>query len=241
MIFFTGDVHGSIDIEKIKNFASYKGAQLNKSDVLIVAGDMGILWDAQETKRERTLIEWYNSLPFTVAFVDGNHENHDRLEKLWTATKWGADVGVVSFSLFHLRRGRVYEIDGKKIFTFGGGFSIDKANRQEYISWWRQELPSMKEMRLGSTWLQERTDGNIDYVVTHTGPREVVKRITNSFAMKFKDAEEEYEMQEFLQDVAHNINFKLWVFGHFHFETILLDGKFRCLYNSIIDENGEIA
>lgn len=241
MIFFAGDVHGTIDIEKIKIFSQDKGKNLTKQDVLIVLGDMGVIWDAQETRRERTLINWYNELPFTVVFVDGNHENHDRLEQLPTAEKWGADVGVVSYSLFHLRRGRVYEIGGKKIFAFGGGFSIDKASRQEYISWWKQELPSMKEMKLGSTWLQEKTDGNIDFVVTHTGPREVVKRITNSFTMKYKDASEEYELQEFLQDVAHNINFKMWVFGHFHFETVLLDGKFRCLYNSIIDENGEFV
>ena len=41
---------------------------------------------------------------------------------------FGGQVGVLNESIFHLKRGYVYTIGEKKIFTFGGGYSIDKGH-----------------------------------------------------------------------------------------------------------------
>ncbi len=231
MIFVTGDSHGNIDIAKIINFAKGDGKDLTKNDFLIIAGDFGVLWDASLTKRERKVIQVYNNFPFTTLFIDGNHENHDRLKQLPTEEKFGSDVGVVSDSIFHLRRGRIYEIDGKKIWTMGGGFSVDKARRLEFISWWRQELPTLKEFMLGIKNLEE-VGKEVDFIITHVPPRESFKFLMTIFDLSYKNAREEWEFQEYLQDVAHEVKFKKWFFGHLH-EDHDLDKNFVSLYNVV--------
>lgn len=240
-IFFTGDVHGHIDIGKIDAFAQSRGKNLTKQDVLIVAGDMGILWDASQTPAEKQLIDWYTELPFTVAFIDGNHENHDRLDVLSTSTKWGRDVGVISYSVFHLRRGRVYTINDKKIWTMGGGYSIDKMRRREYLSWWRQELPSLLDCHEGKQSL-DAVENEVDYIVTHAPPRVAFEAMNtpDPFGGKFayKDSKEELPLQMYLQEIAGTTKFKRWFFGHLHDDIDLFDKTMLCLYDRVVDEEG---
>ena len=64
-------------------------------------------------------------MPFTIAFVCGNHDNHNRLQKLKKIEMFGAPVGKVAENIFYLRRGEIYAIEGKKFFTFGGALSRD--------------------------------------------------------------------------------------------------------------------
>lgn len=231
MIFVTGDSHGNYSIAKIENFAKGEGKNLTKNDFLIIAGDFGVLWDASLTKKEKKAIQHYNDFPFTTLFLDGNHDNHDRLERLPTEKKFGSDVGVVSDSIFHLRRGRIYEIDGKKIWTMGGGYSIDKATRAEFISWWRQELPSMKEMMQGVESLK-KVKKEVDFIITHTAPKAVFETLNKMVDIEYKNAREEWEFQEYLQDIAHEVKFEKWFFGHFHCD-IEIDKNFIVLYNVV--------
>lgn len=233
MIFVTGDTHGTIDFNKVRRFAESEGKNLTKNDFLIVAGDFGVIWDASNTKYEKKIINSYNDLPFTTLFIDGNHENHDRLEKLSTEEKFGADVGVVSESIFHLRRGRIYNIDGQKIWTFGGGYSVDKESRQEFLSWWKQELPTIKEMNKG---FQALEGSEIDFIITHAAPRDVFESMLrrNRFQLLHKNAREEVEFQLYLQYVANNSKFKHWFFGHYHLDIEEFEDKFVGLYNRVI-------
>lgn len=239
-LFFTGDVHGHIDIGKIQAFAEGPGKNLTKQDVLIVAGDMGVLWSASQTLAEKQLIDWYTSLPFTVAFIDGNHENHDRLDTLSTATKWGRDVGVISYSLFHLRRGRVYTINDSKIWTMGGGYSIDKFQRKEFLSWWRQELPSLLDSHEGKQSL-DAAGRQVDYIVTHAPPRAAFEamNVSNRFNKTvYRDLKEELPLQMYLQEIAETTKFTRWFFGHLHEDIDLFDKTMLCLYERVVDQEG---
>lgn len=71
-IFVTGDTHVRHDIQKLEkeNFAA--GETLCKDDILIICGDAGIVWLDEEKDRE--LIAWYDSRPWTTVYCDGNHE-----------------------------------------------------------------------------------------------------------------------------------------------------------------------
>lgn len=237
-LFFTGDTHGALDIEKIEVFKAGAGSNLTKQDILIVTGDTGALLEDSETKSERYLIDWYTSLPFTVAFVDGDYDNHKRLDSLPTATKWGNDVGVLSYSLFHLRRGRAYTINDKHIWTMGGGYPFSKRyrcpNKSRSI-----ELPSQLDYGRG---LEELGNNVFDYIVTHTAPRLVFEQINEEVAIsdqaKYNDLKREIKLQTYLSIVAQTTTFKRWFFGHFHSDTDYLRGKYYCLYNKIVDEKG---
>ena len=145
MIYVTGDTHGEHDFFKLWFFALHN-KDLTKDDYVIIAGDFGGLWEEKTLQKD---LDRFSELPFTVLFVDGNHENFD-LINAYPVVQWkGGKVRKIRDDILHLTRGQVFEIDGKKIFTFGGGTSVDKWMRQEGVSWWKQELPTYDDQEEG--------------------------------------------------------------------------------------------
>lgn len=82
-VYVTGDIHGGVDMQKLRDWEL--GDSLTGDDYLIVAGDFGFPWDF--SAEECTDIAWLESRPYTVLFVDGNHERFDhwaeRPMELW--------------------------------------------------------------------------------------------------------------------------------------------------------------
>lgn len=213
-IFVTGDKHGDIDFTTLSSKHFPEGKELTKDDYVIVLGDFGILWSNVPDNKERYLTKWYNEKPWTTLFVDGNHENHWRIANLKTEEKFGADVGKVTDSIYHLRRGRVYVIGGKKFFCFGGAFSIDKASRFPGISWWPEEVASQVEMDEGLTRLGKH-DNKVDYILAHTCPDKFLNVLgLPGLRGKFNDPTCKY-----LSHVALITEFKRMYCGHFHINT----------------------
>ena len=241
MIYLTGDTHIPHDIHKQSN--SQWGDQMNmtKDDHLIVCGDFGLLFNYRETEKsvdgcpedncwDKEELYWYNWLndrKFTTLFVDGNHENFDRLEK-YPVTEWnGGKVRKISDSIIQLMRGQVYRIGSKTVFTMGGARSTDRgpATGTEKIDdhkiWWRRELPSEKEYEEALRNLS-RHDNKIDYIVTHEAPGDVLMS-------KFFDL---YELPGFLLDIKEKVEYKRWYCGHHHEDTEY--GRVRLLYDDVI-------
>ena len=136
MIYVTGDTHRT-DLDRFVHFCR-EHPGLSKRDYMIVTGDFGGVF-FRETLEED--LQRFSDLPFTVLFVDGNHENFDLLNgypvELWK----GGKVHRVRPDVIHLMRGQVFELEGKTFFTFGGATSVDRARRVEGETWWRQESP----------------------------------------------------------------------------------------------------
>ena len=72
MIYITGDTHGEYDafLNRIYQYP------VSKDDIVIVCGDFGFVWD---TPYHRYFLAKLTAEPFTIAFVDGNHEDFDLL------------------------------------------------------------------------------------------------------------------------------------------------------------------
>ena len=221
MIYITGDTHIPIDISKLnsKNFSKQK--QLKKDDYLIICGDFGGVWD--NGKEELYWRKWLEQKSFTTLFVDGNHENFDLLEGFETVDAFGSRVGRISDSIYHLKRGHIYTVDNKRIFTFGGASSHDRGYRQEGISWWRQEMPSLEEMQKGLSSLLE-CNNEVDLIITHSAPTSVQRKINPAFS---SDA-----LTDYLEEIKNTISFDSWYFGHYHTDTVV-DGRFYCMYEKI--------
>jgi len=198
-IFITGDLHGSLDIDKLNTKHFPKQKSLTKDDYLIILGDFGLIWDVNESgKNEKHWVDWLNSRTYTTIVVPGNHENYDRMEQLPEVDMFGGKVLKYTDSIFILKRGAVYTIGGKTFFTIGGAFSIDKNIRKSHISWWEQEIPSYQEFNNGITSI-EGCNYKVDYVITHTLPNTVldeymqyckdseVSRVLNQFSSEMTD------------------------------------------------------
>lgn len=59
----------------INNRNFKKGKNLTKNDYLRITGDFGFVWDGSKT--DEYWLNWLNKKPYTVLFVDGNHENFE--------------------------------------------------------------------------------------------------------------------------------------------------------------------
>ncbi len=248
MIYFTGDIHGSVDIRKLNpNNLRCLGITLNKDDHLILLGDIGLPFYPTDTvKGSPTYGEyrfWTRFLAWkkcTILFVDGNHDNHD----FWReqpVTEWhGGRVHRHPHipNALHLMRGEIYDdVDGKSIFSFGGAASHDVEpvyigsqcvwkGRKEGISWWRHETADESETENARRNLA-RHDNRVDCIVTHTPPFSVVNEF---FPQK---AVEKDTTAKFLDTVLADVQYDMWLCGHIHTEYIISEMKLVGLYNDI--------
>ena len=89
-------------------------------------GDFGGVWNKDEENNMETMVlDWLECKSFTTLFVDGNHENFDCLYAYPVEMWRGGKIHRIRPSVIHLMRGQVFELAGKKIFTFGGASSHD--------------------------------------------------------------------------------------------------------------------
>lgn len=249
MIYITGDCHG--DWTKFSSSAFPEQKEMTKEDFVIVCGDFG-LW--HDDKTERWWFKWFEKKNFTILFVDGNHENFDRLySEFKTVDFYGGKAHKIRENIYHLIRGYVFNICGKKIFTFGGAASHDIQNgildqknypdrnalikdydartqrgemlRINHISWWKQEMPSYEEMDFGIKTLKDNQN-NVDFIVSHCAPSHIAASIA---AGKYKPD----MLTDYFETISQTVNFKKWFFGHYH-NDMAVDDKFILLYDQII-------
>ena len=130
MVYVTGDMHGDAS-----RFSDPRLKKLKKGDTLLVCGDFGFLWNG--SKAEQKLLKQIGSKKYNVCFLDGTHENFELL-KSYDVIEWnGGKARQIYKNLYHLMRGQIYEIEGLKIFTMGGGESPDIDIRFDNDSWSR--------------------------------------------------------------------------------------------------------
>ena len=70
MIYATGDLHGNSLRFQPQYFPEQ--SEMTKDDYMIVCGDFGCVWNGD--KSDDPQLDRLEALPFTVLFVDGNHE-----------------------------------------------------------------------------------------------------------------------------------------------------------------------
>lgn len=221
-LFFTGDTHGwNEDTAKLwqKPF-SQVSKNMTKDDVVLVLGDFGWCFCATahggEYSTERSMLNYLEKLPFTLLFIDGNHENFHRLYQYPEAEAYGGKVGVLRPHVLHLKqRGHVYDICGYKCWCFGGAPSIDKYARQENISWWPQENPTTEEYEYGLEQL-EKVGWKVDFALTHDAPNCLLPALTEGNGFGRLSAAVDHTINNYFQHVAEKLKFKRWYFGHHH-------------------------
>lgn len=249
MIFCTGDCHAEFNKFSTKNFPEQK--ELSREDFVIVCGDFGIWHD---TPKERYWLDWLNEKPFTTLFVDGNHENFDRLygDEFPIVDFHGGKAHKVRDNIYHLMRGYVFDLCGKKFFAFGGASSHDIADgildqadfdteeafestyhrwwrqgrmfRVKHFSWWEEELPNQAEMDFGEQTLKAN-DYAVDYVISHCLPQDA------AVLMGFCSADRlTMYFNKLLQD---GLQFQAWYAGHYHVNKKIMS-KFQVLYEDIV-------
>lgn len=249
MIYVTGDCHADWTRFSRNSFPEQK--EMTRDDYVIVCGDFGIWHDNEE---ERYWLNWLSEKNFTLLFVDGNHENFDRLnsDEFEVVDFHGGKAHKIRENIYHLIRGHVFELCGKKIFAFGGASSHDiddgildeadfenhydfikmvkiwrdrrKRFRINHLSWWKEELPSQEEMDFGEQSLSN-VNYKVDYVITHCLPQEIAS------VASFRESD---ILTIYLNKLLYNgLKFDSWWAGHYHLNDRIM-GKFNILYEDIV-------
>lgn len=228
MVYVTGDMHGDESRLHTKELK-----KLNKGDTLIVCGDFGFVWDG--SPKEKKLLEQLGSRKYTIAFLDGTHENYDLLNK-YRMTVWnGGRVHRISGSLLHLMRGQIFTIEGETYFTFGGGESREKEMRTEHKTWWREELPTIQEMAEGAENIDE-AGCQVDYILTHEPP----SLVKSALLLRAGEADRVNKLNGYLEQLNRECKFKHWYFGSMH-EDRIVTRSHTSLYYDIIPVGMPIA
>lgn len=248
-IWITGDTHANFERFSKNIFPEQK--EMTKNDVVIVCGDFGGIWHQEgQTKMEDWWLDWLDNKPFMTVFVDGNHENFDRLYK-FPVKEWnGGKVHEIRPSVLHLMRGEVFTIEGKKFFAFGGASShdisdgiinyedpdwkhkakeLDEQGKYMYrikgLSWWEQELPTGEEMQNGEDNLKKH-DKKVDFIITHSPSASTIALLGHGLY-------EQDILTAYLEDIKCNTKYTRMFSGHMHINK-QINEKDIILYEQIV-------
>jgi len=222
MICITGDTHG--DVSRFISIQNQYG--LTEKDTLIVAGDFGCIFG--HPIRDEEKLDALANLPFTILFLDGNHECFPKIyaypEERWN----GGRVHRIRPNILHLMRGQVFEIDGVSIFTMGGGYSIDKMYRISGISWWEEEMPNDAEYAEARENLKK--NGNaVDIIISHAAPDEAMQMFVQTGQISHRYIQE-MELNLFLEEVRQTIR-HCHYFGHMHIDQQISENMTALYYD----------
>lgn len=176
-----------------------------------------------------------NMVKAQILFVDGNHENFAMLSKLSKIEMFGSVVGLDEDTGFiHLLRGHEYEIDMKKFFVFGGGHSIDGMLRSKGVSHWIEEIPSIEEIEYAENIIKK--NNKYDFVLTHVAPYSILEQmyadeILNLDILYNPFMKIDTTVEKILNRFKEKLNFKKWIFGHYHKDCSFF-GKFYGLWDN---------
>ena len=251
-ILLSGDFHNDacgelLYLTKDYLLEQYGRKQFKEIKYHIILGDGGFLWPGREAK-DIINFKALSERPFPILCIFGNHE-----PVLGRSDLPEIDIGIGEKVILvneekpfvaYLKRGKVYHIENKKFLALGGALSIDKDYREPNFSWWKNEYWSKKEKSDVFALLEK--DNNFDYVLSHTGPNSINKKIfyylPGIHLAKYQD-----EVAALNDRIDRKINFKQWFCAHWHEIYYYFDEKrkrgYQYLYKqtALISENEIMA
>lgn len=259
-LFVVGDLHGGEEGEL--NFLDKnkfpEQETLTKEDIVFQLGDFGLMWYYPECVdlygKDIHKANLLADKKFTTFVVPGNHENYDLINELPEIEMFGGKVfewKLRKNSIFFAKRGEIYTINDKKIFTFSGATSAYESNRFTMEDFLSQNKFKKKKYRYGqlvkvvsekvkkkeiSLWPQEAATeeekefaldnlanlkNKVDLILSHTGPIEVIEEMIHK--TDFTKEKFEDPVANFLSEINNIAEFKEWHFGHLHVNRKLVD------------------
>jgi len=225
LVYVTGDTHSYIDVDKITPSRWIDGRNLTKNDYLIICGDFGFIWN--ESWIDQWWLKWFERQPWTTLFVVGNHDNFSLIEKYPIVDFLGGKAHKINDSVYNLKIGEMFTIEGKRFFCFGKAQSHDKWHRTKGVDWWEEEMPSEQEYIHGLDTL-DRYGCQCDYIITHCAPDSVVDALS-------KGEYEHDKLTNYFEVMQDRVKFDTWFFGHYHMDKHFTVNRrnYECLYQKV--------
>ena len=128
-IAFAGDWHeNAVYAQRAIRYARKQNA-----DVLVHLGDFGYSFSDHFVN---TVTRDLGRAGMPLLFVDGNHEDHPKLNQYPVEAN---GLRKVTDRVWHLPRGFRWQWDGVRFLALGGAHSVDRPYRTAGVSWWSEE------------------------------------------------------------------------------------------------------
>ena len=239
------DTHGLVN-SRLKNIDPQ--VYVPEETAVIILGDMGLNFylNKTDTKNKKAV----NDTGFHIYAVRGNHE--ERPEQLNMSQLWDPYIkGEVYYepefpNIRYLMDGEEYEINGHPVLVIGGAYSIDKWYRllragytereasnadPKKCGWFKHEQLTVEEMQA----IEDKCKGNsYDFVFTHTCP--LSWEPVDLFLRGIDQSKVDKSMEEWFDSFKDKINWKVWLFGHYHADRLERPGV-EMFFNNIEDIN----
>lgn len=221
----TGDTHGRV-VSRIENISRNYPDHEPSETAIIILGDAGINFYLNKSdKKNKAAI---SSLGYQIYCVRGNHEEHpgniDSMEYVFDEevgywVYWEEDYPNIKY----FSDGFIYNIKGYRCLVIGGAYSVDKwyrlqraaAQGSSFSGWFEDEQLTPEEME---NIFERIKDEEIDFVFTHTCPTSFEPR--DLFLSCIDQNTVDKSMEEFLEKIKNETDWKIWCFGHFHADRI---------------------
>ena len=202
-MYFLGDVHAESPL--MRDFLN------SEEKYCLQLGDFGFIFKYNDWKWNRFLNHFAKNYPNKMIFtVLGNHENYDSIEKMPVKDMFGARCRKIRSNVYAVERGEILSIEGLNILCIGGADSIDKAWRQDGISWWAQEKISDTDVK---KTVEKGLTCSFDMVCSHAMPAFFVLQ---NFTPCFQTGSE-FSLEKIYCDIENNGgHIPLWIGGHVH-------------------------
>ena len=247
-IYVIGDLHQQF--QPIRDFYTYMNSSipLDETDIIICLGDFGanFFFDYRDSNFKKKISRY--KCNFFV--IRGNHEERPSICAETAPTEWTKekffenDVWVEKAFpqiKYTMDFPAVYNIKGLKTLIIPGAYSVDKYHRlRNNLTWFEYEQLTPEEMEIGLRTI-ELDENKYDLVLSHTCPMSY--QPTDLFLSSVDQSLVDNTMERYLGGIERNLDYKLWLFGHFHQLRIypVGDGEYKQMImlfnNELIDLN----
>jgi len=162
-VLIIGDSHRNVGFFE----QAFDAAAANGCARIVQLGDFGFGWRWLDLGDSLAICRFSAEVALLVErfgipvdFVDGNHENFDRLLSMPLRDDGTHEVAP---GVRHLPRGYRYELDGCSFLALGGAVSLDKIARTALVSWWPDEAITDADVAACGT-------GKVDVLLCHDMP-----------------------------------------------------------------------
>lgn len=229
----TGDTHGRV-AARLENIKRNNPDLLPEETAVIILGDAGInYWLNKTDKKNKKII---SAIGYTVYCVRGNHE--ERPENLGYELVFDEEINnrvriEPDFPLIrYLADGRIYNFGGHNCLVIGGAYSIDKwyrlnsASSTGYSGWFKDEQLTPEEMEM---ILELNAGVEVDFILSHTCPSYFEP--VDLFLSFVDQSTVDKSMEQWMNRIADQVDWKVWCFGHFHADRIERPGVEQYYYH----------
>ncbi len=165
MIAVTGDSRGEAGYERLVSDPVVN--RMRKEDYLVILGGCGVTEPRADLDK---VITAYRDLPCSVLFLDGAYDDYDLLSE-YPLFPWnGGKIQVFSRGIYHLMRGQVFTLGGRRFFTMGGAVTPDRSESEKYWSWWPEQDITDEDLIEAKKNLLN-VGNKVDYVLSSACPR----------------------------------------------------------------------